>query len=151
MKEEDFGKIKKVLLPSLVGAGISLGVLAALLFIVTAVLYKTTDPCKLTDAVSVFILIVPSFLSGMIGTKRSDSLLGGIFAGVILTLLIITVSLFFENVGGSVLASQMPYRIAVRLLGIFAAFLGALLSTHLNNKNRNKKIGVRMPKIKKYR
>ncbi len=135
--------ISELLIPAGVGLGVAAAVSAALIFIVGAAIYATSDPNKLVTAGSLAIAAVASFTAGFVGSRRGGSFVCGLISGCALALILFAAS--FISSGGAALPS--PYSYLFRLGAFALSLLGALLASRSGG--RRMPGAPRRPKIRR--
>lgn len=146
---KEISEIKKLFLSSILSTLISFLILIISVTVVSGILMLTDDPGKYSFAAALVIMISVSAVSGVIGEKRSESILGGVLSGAMFVLLLIVISLFVPNAAEK--HSEMPFPLIIYFSEVAVAAFSAFLSSYFKQKNKRSKIGVKLPKIKKYR
>lgn len=146
---KEIGEIKELFLSSLLSTLISFLILIISVTAVAGILMFTDDPGKYSFAASLVIMISVSAVSGVIGEKRSESVLGGVLSGALLVLLLIVISLFFPDRAEK--CSEMPLSLIIHFSEVAFAAVSAFVSSYLKRKNKISKTGVKFPQMKKYR
>ncbi len=148
MKDEYFENFGKKCTDAAISALISLLFAAILIFAVGAIVYLTSDPGGLITVSSAVIAAVTFLFAGIIGTKKGDSILSGIFAGIILLLIFLALSLIFDKEGTAVPYAKMPYSIISHAIELMLSAAGSFLASK-KQKNMKKHAAPRVPKIKR--
>ena len=122
---ENENTAKKVLLASLLGAGITLISSLILILISALILIFTPDPAEIISPVGKAILYVTAIIGGYIAMLKGERIASPIISGGIMTLLVLIVSMISEKNEGSAIIAVIAY------LCIFLSFLAGGIFRHL--------------------
>lgn len=132
------GRFTTVLMAALFALPVTMIIGLVLLLVVAVVAYNQPDPDSLTTPLSLGVLGLTSVLGGLVAARRGGSrgLLCGFLSGLLFTLLILSLSLFFGDEARSQLALSCSPLLTWGLhIGVvFLEILGAAIGSHHRGK-----------------
>ena len=131
---ENENTTKKVLLASLLGAGITLISSLILILISALILNFTPDPAGIISPVGKAILYVTAIIGGYIAMLKGEKIASPIISGSLMTVLVLVSSVLFGKGVGS------PISLIIAYLCILLSFLaGGILRLLITSKRPSRK------------